>query len=302
MADHPSSHWALKITATAGSDLNVAEKLTLAAYERTNLLHPGLVARVSHVEILNRETGQSGAYAFVGIGVGFGAGIISADLGNKWHPFDTKEPIALEEFGTHAATLYNMSAGLGFNWAPVSGIRFDGIDIHHDSKWESFWHGNGISVGGATTVNAGTSLDMSEVGGRLFTIHQEEGNRSVIEHLDEINQICAAYGLGETHIHVTPEDGTSRTVDANPGHVADSAGGPEQATDSTSVSDHHVAAHPGQELQSTPSDVNYNDPSGHATHVDANPGHVADSAGGPGHVPDISSSPDMHGATGLSHT
>ena len=269
MGDQPSSsHWALKIAATAGSDLNVAEKLALETYEKANLLHPGLVARVSHVEILNRETGQSGTYAFVGVGVGFGAGIISADLGDKWHPFDTKEPIALEEFGRHPASLYNMSAGLGFNWAPISGIRFEGIDINRDSKWETFWHGNGISVGGPTTVNAGTSLDVSEVVGRLFTIHQEEGNLAVIEHLDELNQICVAHDLGATHIN-----------DASP----------------------YVTAHPGSGGDVASPDANYSDPSGHAIHVDPTPGHAVQDVSNAGHAPDVSSMPDTHGPGSASH-
>jgi hypothetical protein len=326
MADHPSSHWALKIAATAGSDLDVAGKLALETYEKTNLLHPGLVARVSHVEILNRETGQSGTYAFVGVGVGFGAGILSADLADKWHPFDTTAPITLSEFGSHSATLYNMSAGLGFNWAPISGIRFEGIDIHHDSKWDALWHGNGISIGGPSTLNAGTSLDVSEVGGRLFTIHHDEGNQSVIEHLDEINQICVVHGLGETPMSITPADVTTLHVvdiaphaiepaggladppgvgiseatygvdpamqsglpssdsgrfathiDASPTHGLDSSV-VDHASDTDAATGHHAAAHPTSGVDSTPVDANYNDPSGHATHVDASPTHGLDSS------------------------
>src|SRR5260221_5872502 len=196
MADHPSTHWALRITATAGSDLDLAKKIALKTYQGANLFKVGAVARASHLEILNRETGQSGTYMFVGVGAGLGAGIVSADITGKWHPFDTKDPITLEEFGKHAAFLYNMSAGLGFNWAPISGIRFANIEIKHSSVWESLWHGNGISVGGATTLNAGTSLDVSEVVGKIFTISQEEGNPAVINHLDEINKLCIANGLG----------------------------------------------------------------------------------------------------------
>jgi hypothetical protein len=183
------------MVATAGSDLNLAEKAALKTYTATHLLEVGAVARVSRIEILDRVTGATSSFTFVGAGAGAGAGIVSADITDKWHPFDTKNPITLDYFANHAATLYNVSAGIGFNWAPISGIHFLGLDLVYSSAWQSFWNGNSISLGGLTTVNAGTSLDISEVGGVLIPGKREDGDPDTVKNLDEINQMCIENGL-----------------------------------------------------------------------------------------------------------
>jgi hypothetical protein len=301
MADHYSKRWALKLTATAGSDLNLVEKVKLETYtKRANLLKPGPVARLQHLEIMDRETGESGHYVFLGGGVGFGAGIISADVSDEWHPFNTEKAINLSEFSKHAVMVYNVSAGLGFNYAPISGIRFVGIDIHRDSNWEQFWHGNGIDVHG---INAGTTADVSYVGGKVFMIDHHEGDPAVVSHLDEINQVCIAHGLD------TPDGGAiaSFPPPAAPEHAsgsgnqttqpAQAASGAAQYQSSTSGDVHTSSAHP-QDLHpasysgqapveatplgfhaspdsaqgtdsSTPADANFTDSTGHAIHFSA---------------------------------
>ena len=185
---------------------------------------PKIVAGI--LEIRNRETGESGVFTFGGGGYGLGFGIASANLPPSWIPFETVKPIDLGEFQGFAYHA-NMSAGLGIGVAPISILRFSGIEIKQDNIWEKVWLGNGVSIGsfghGFTPI-AGTGLDVSYSIGALHLINHDPGQAPAATGVPNeislgIHSILGCDGLMSVDPSVLPHDGSAGTATSDGSHI-----------------------------------------------------------------------------------